>query len=397
MLDPRHSIADALDDVLTPALAIYPEIVRDNVARMRTLLGGAMERWRPHLKTAKVDRVVRLLFEAGLSRAKCATTLEAARALAVWDDFAAESGPAAAAAAGGLDLLIAFPHRGANLRRIAALARAHPRARLSVLVEDEAHLAEVRALGAGLGAFVDVNPGMDRTGVALERAPALLAIARAAQAAGLLRGIHPYEGHLHEGTPAQRRARSHEGYDRLLALLAAAPDLRVEEICTSGTPTFLHALAHEGLARGPWRHTVSPGTIVYWDLRSEEDLPEIRFTPAALVLARVVSAPRPGRVTADAGHKQISADAGDPVAACLSHAGLAARHPSEEHLPLELAPGALAPRPGEVLYLLPRHVCPTVNNADECLIVERNRIVAIEPVAARGHEVGVLRKNVSRG
>lgn len=383
MLDPRHVIRDGIEDVLTPALAVYPEIVRENVERMRRDLGGDLGRWRPHLKTAKVDRVVGLLFEAGVARVKCATTLEAARALAVW-----ESTRRAAA----LDLLVAFPHRGANLRRIAALARAHSRARISVLVDDAGHLAEILALEAGLGVFVDVNPGMDRTGLALERGADLLALARAAQAAGVLRGLHPYEGHLHAGTPEDRRRRSHEGYDRLAALLAVAPDLHVEEVCTSGTPTYIHALAHDGLARGPFRHTVSPGTIVYWDLRSEEDLPEIRFTPAALVLARVVSHPRAGRVTADAGHKQISADAGDPVAACLSHPGLMARHPSEEHLPLDVAADARAPRAGEVLYLLPRHICPTVNNADECLVVEKNRIVAIEPVAARGHEVGVLWK-----
>src|SRR6185295_8146823 len=73
--------------------------------------------------------------------------LAAARALAVFES----------SGRGGLDLLVAFPHRGANLRRVAALARAHPRARVSVLVEDEPHLAEVLASGPELGAFIDVN------------------------------------------------------------------------------------------------------------------------------------------------------------------------------------------------------------------------------------------------
>jgi D-serine deaminase-like pyridoxal phosphate-dependent protein len=378
VLDSRHVIRDSLDDLLTPALAIYPEIVRENIERMRRDLGGDLGRWRPHIKTAKLDRVVRLLMEAGIRRMKCATTLEAARALHV-------------AAGRDLDLLVAFPHRGANLRRLAAIAREHPRARLSVLVEDEAHLAEVAASGGDLGVFIDVNPGMDRTGVPIERGGDVLGLARAAAAAGRLRGIHAYEGHLHEGTPDDRRRRTREMIDALLALLEAAPDLAIEEICTSGTPTYIHALVHEGLARARFSHTVSPGTIVYWDARSEKDLPEIRFLPAALVLSRVIARPRPGRVTCDAGHKQISADAGDPVARCLSHEGLLARHPSEEHLPLDVAADAREPRPGELLYLLPRHVCPTVNNAGEAVIVEGNRIVAIDRVEARGHEVGVLR------
>jgi D-serine deaminase-like pyridoxal phosphate-dependent protein len=382
MIDSRHEVREALDDVLTPALAIYPEIVRENVERMRRDLGGDVARWRPHIKTAKLDRVVRILLEAGVARMKCATTLEAARALAL----------------GVEDLLVAFPHRGANLRRVADLARAHPRARVSVLVEDEAHLAEVAAAAtsaaASVGVFIDINPGMDRTGIRLERGEAILALAREAARAGRLRGLHPYDGHLTGGTASDRRRESQAVYDRVAALAdeARAAGVEIEEICTSGTPTYIHALAHERLRRGPFRHTVSPGTVIYWDARYDADLPEVRFTPAALVLSRVVAAPRPGRITADAGHKQISADAGDPVARCLSHEGLTPRHPSEEHLPIDVAEGARAPRPGEVLYLVPRHVCPTVNNAGEALIVEGGRIVAIDRVEARGHEVSVLRR-----
>ena len=44
------------------------------------------------------------------------------------------------------------------------------------------------------------------------------------------------------------------------------------------------------------------------------------------------------------------------------------------------------PEIGETLYLVPRHVCPTVNNFDEAVIVERNTVVNVEPVTARGHE-----------
>jgi D-serine deaminase-like pyridoxal phosphate-dependent protein len=44
------------------------------------------------------------------------------------------------------------------------------------------------------------------------------------------------------------------------------------------------------------------------------------------------------------------------------------------------------PEIGEALYLVPRHVCPTVNNFDDALIVEGNRVVGVERVTARGHE-----------
>lgn len=48
--------------------------------------------------------------------------------------------------------------------------------------------------------------------------------------------------------------------------------------------------------------------------------------------------------------------------------------------------GATSPAIGETLYLVPRHVCPTVNNFDAALIVENGRVTGLERVTARGHE-----------
>ncbi len=60
--------------------------------------------------------------------------------------------------------------------------------------------------------------------------------------------------------------------------------------------------------------------------------------------------------------------------------------PSEEHLPIEIS-GGTVPAIGELLYLIPRHVCPTVNNFDDAVIVEHGRVVGVKPVTARGHEI----------
>jgi D-serine deaminase-like pyridoxal phosphate-dependent protein len=63
--------------------------------------------------------------------------------------------------------------------------------------------------------------------------------------------------------------------------------------------------------------------------------------------------------------------------------------PSEEHLPIEVAPGAAIPELGEALYLVPRHVCPTVNNFDHALIVKEGRVIGVERVTARGREAPI--------
>jgi D-serine deaminase-like pyridoxal phosphate-dependent protein len=70
----------------------------------------------------------------------------------------------------------------------------------------------------------------------------------------------------------------------------------------------------------------------------------------------------------------------------LDRPGLVAERPSEEHLPLRVEAGG-APERGTPLFLVPRHVCPTVNLAEEAVLVEGGRVRASVPVAARAHDV----------
>jgi len=71
---------DNVETLLTPALAIYPDIVDCNIAATVRLLGNDPNRWRPHLKTAKLGFIMRRLAERGIVQAKCSTTVELAAA-----------------------------------------------------------------------------------------------------------------------------------------------------------------------------------------------------------------------------------------------------------------------------------------------------------------------------
>jgi len=75
----------------------------------------------------------------------------------------------------------------------------------------------------------------------------------------------------------------------------------------------------------------------------------------------------------------------------VGHPELMPVKPSEEHLPLNLKEEKRRPQVGQALYLLPRHVCPTVNNFDSALVVRNGQIVSVENVSARGHEAPLLR------
>ncbi len=369
--------ADVLVELLTPALVVDLGRVRANVRRVLELCGGA-QRWRPHVKTAKIPVVQVELARAGLRRFKCATTRE----VAVLLDVLVGEGVADA------DVLVAYPHAGPALGRLAQLAREHPTASVAVLVEDAEAAAEVPD---ELGLFVDVNPGMDRTGRPLSERAEILEAARAAGAR--LRGLHFYDGHRHDADVAERTRLAHAGFDELVELCAmfAREGLDLGEVVTSGTPSFPAALEYDRWQDlAPAAHRVSPGTVVYHDLRSEELGPELGLAPAACVLARVVSRPRSGRVTLDAGSKALAAEAGDPCAVVVGWPGLRPRTPSEEHLPVDVVEGP-APRRGDVLALVPRHVCPTVNLAEEALILDAGRPVGVASVRARAHELGVPR------
>ncbi len=91
-------------------------------------------------------------------------------------------------------------------------------------------------------------------------------------------------------------------------------------------------------------------------------------------------------MTCNAGHKSVSADAGVPTCAVIGRPQLEPLKPSEEHLPIQVGAGAEVPLIGEALYLLPRHICPSVNQFDEALLIRDGKVEGMERVAARGHE-----------
>jgi D-serine deaminase-like pyridoxal phosphate-dependent protein len=375
--DERYRVTNA-EDVLTPALVVYPEIVASNVTQTLRLLGDA-DRWRAHIKTAKLGYTVRLLLEHGVRTFKCATTLE----LLV------------ACRSGATDVLLAYPVVGANARRVREIAEQFPEARISILVENEEQALQWR--GTPVGIFLDINPGMNRTGIEQSDKDKVVRVVGAVRKAGLeFRGLHYYDGQYGGLDEPQRTVAAHGGYEHLIEVVSEIQrgSISVPELITAGTPTFPCSLSFDGFQRAGFIHRVSPGTIVYCDATSLAQLPAAYgYAPAALVLARVVSHPHDDIVTCDAGHKTVSADAGVPTCLVVGHPELIPLTPSEEHLPLRTTREAQTPRIGETLYLLPRHVCPTVNNFDSALLVSSGQIASVEPVSARGREAPLLRSS----
>jgi D-serine deaminase-like pyridoxal phosphate-dependent protein len=205
---------------------------------------------------------------------------------------------------------------------------------------------------------------------------------RAARLPGLtVGGLHVYDGHNRQEAPADRAAAVEALLGPVRAFRAdlTRRGLPAPRLVLGGTPTFpVHArLDDPGVE-------CSPGTFVLHDHGYGSRYADLAgFTPAAVVLTRVVSRPTSNRVTLDLGTKAV---ASDPPAGQRCHLpGLpeytAVAH-NEEHLVIE-TPAADRYRPGDVLYAIPIHVCPTVALYQRALTVEDGRVTGAWQIAAR--------------
>lgn len=368
---PTPLVGGLTERIHTPALIVDLDAVAKNLDAVLRLTAGPA-RWRPHVKTAKVPEVLALYARAGVRRFKCATIREA-EVLA--KTLRQESVP-------GGDILLAHHLHGPGLGALAQLGEAYTDMTFSTLVEDPARVDEIPA---SLGLFADIDLGMGRTGSGAEDHESILEIGRAA--GERLVGLHAYDGHRHEPDVAQRERLVHASYDGLVKLIEQLQTLGCSprEVITAGTPAFPAALRHTGLAiLAGTVHRVSPGTVVYHDLRSVEQLPDLDAVFAATVLTRVVSHPGKDTFTCDAGSKSLEGTGPHRIGAVLGHPEYEILRQSEEHTVLR-ANGVPRPERGTALRIVPGHVCPTVNLASEAVLVKSGAFVKVAEVTARAH------------
>jgi D-serine deaminase-like pyridoxal phosphate-dependent protein len=365
-MQPDYRLNDT-DALLSPSLLIFRDIVVHNVNAMIRVAGGA-DRLRPHVKTHKMPKLVALCEQLGVHKHKCATIAEA--------EMTAE--------AGGRDVLLAYPLVGPNVRRFVRLAAAYPATTFRALVDAP---EPARALSAALSettlsvpVLIDLEVGMGRTGTAPDENA--LALCRLIDELPHLEfdGISAYDGHIHDGDIQERRRAAQGGIAQTLAFRdrLMAQGLPVTRLVLGGTPTFpIHA---ECDAPGV---ECSPGTCTLQDVGYATRYPDLPFIPAAALLTRVISRPRPGRLCLDLGHKAVAAD--PPAGARLTLPDLPDAKvggQSEEHLVVE-TPRASEFPPGTALLAFPSHICPTCALHRRAYVIERGELVDEWEVAAR--------------
>jgi D-serine deaminase-like pyridoxal phosphate-dependent protein len=357
-------------EIPSPALAFYPERIEENVRRMIRIAGDP-GRLRPHVKTHKTAEIVKLQMQHGISRFKCSTIAEAEMA----------------AACGAADVLLAMQPVGPAVARFFALKRKYAATSVSAIVDSEAVVDDVAraAAAARMEAclWIDVNSGMNRTGIA-PGAEAIRLYTMVHARAGLsIGGLHVYDGHIHESDLA---ARTKICDDEFVQVQAMIDDIRragmpVPAVVAGGTPTLpIHA-------RRPGVE-LSPGTTLLWDAGYSAAHPDLEFLVAAMLITRVVSRPGGTSVCLDLGTKALASEMPQPRVSLLGVEKYRIVAHNEEHLVIE-TPDAGRYHPGDVVYGVPAHICPTVARYDSASVVEQGRCTGEWQIAARNRRITV--------
>ncbi|MEX2231801.1 MAG: D-TA family PLP-dependent enzyme [Cyclobacteriaceae bacterium] len=359
--------AESLD---TPALVLYPDRIRNNIKILKTFVSDTKQ-LRPHIKTNKCPEVVRLMLEGGISKFKCATIAEA-------EMLAIE---------GAKDVLLAYQPVGPKAKRFCELQRAFTKTIFSCLIDNQKSLLELSALAGDynmkIRVLIDVNAGMNRTGIAPGE-EAFRLYRAASQTAGIdISGLHVYDGHLRDADLAQRKEKCDQAFqevDSLRRQIVAAIG-KMPIVVAGGTPTFPIHAKRNGVE-------VSPGTFIFWDKSYQQLLAEQPFEFAALVVSRVISKPGDQTICVDLGHKSIAAE--NPINNRVHFLNAPDIQPighSEEHMVFHTQNAAY--KVGDVFYGVPYHICPTVALYEEASVCRENKVIETWPILARKRKLTI--------
>ena len=342
----------------TPCAVIDLDIIKKNILRAQKICDLAGVANRPHIKTHKSPLLAKMQIDAGARGITCQKLGEA--------EVMAEAGID--------DILIATNILGAA--KSGRLANLQKRLPLKVCADNQISLREysiaAKAANRPLDVLIECDTGQKRAGVEEPK-----------EAARLIQLILKdnwlkFTGLLYY-PPLNGWEDTQVFHNSLTKML---DDLKVEAkiISTGGTPNF----ANIGKLTGATEHRA--GTCIFNDMMMVED-GFAQITDCAFrVFTSVVSRANDDRGILDAGSKTLTSDTGG-----LQGYGYITEYPeakiikfSEEHGFLNLTDCTKKPTVGEIVSVVPNHVCVAVNMVDQLVVVHNKRVMKTIPVAARG-------------
>lgn len=341
----------------TPMPVIDLDVAEQNIARLQQACDAAGVRNRPHIKTHKSIELARLQIRAGAAGITCQKLGEA--------EIMADAGID--------DILISYNILGRAKHE--RLARLNERVTLTVSCDNgtvAAGLSEaVSSSSKPLPVLVECDTGRHRCGVTSPQAAAELA-ARIDSFPGLVFAglmLYPPNGECAEAAVFVERTRQE----------CAARDLSVETVSAGGTPN----MAQVGRS-GETEYRA--GTYIFNDRQMIGCGAATLDDCALFIHATVVSHPEPDRIMLDAGSKSLTGEPGgfEDYGLLVDFPGSRLYRLAEEHGFVDISGCDRIPAIGDVVRVLPNHVCPVVNLFDDVILARAGGDARLLHIDARG-------------
>lgn len=354
-----------IEQLDTPSLILYPERMLHNIRLLKSMI-SPVDRLRPHIKTNKSIEVTKLMMQHGINKFKCATIAEA--------EMLGNSQAA--------DALLAYQPTQAKLERLIKLIKCFPHTKFSCLVDNKESAKMISDTAekneCKIHVYIDLNVGMNRTGIKAEFAFDLFMELNSLSGIKF-NGFHAYDGHIRDINLLERADHCGIDFDPVEKLRQKVKRYLdyLPLLIAGGSPTCILHSQRENVE-------CSPGTFIFWDKGYHDTIPEQDFLFAALVITRVISLPDDSTICIDLGYKAISSEndlqnrvyfINQPQLKPYSH--------SEEHMVIEAGKGH-SYQIGDVLYVVPMHICPTVAMYDHAYTVQNNQLNTRWPINSRG-------------
>lgn len=359
-----------IETIDSPALVIYQERILENIRLLKQMVNNNVDRLRPHVKTNKIAEVCQMMRDAGIYKFKCATIAEAEMLAII----------------GAEDVMLAYQPVGPKANRFLQLIIQYPATTFSCVVDNIQSAQYLSTIFSehelSLNIFIDINTGMNRTGILTNQA---LFLYEALELLGSVnvKGLHVYDGHIRESDILLRKQKVEVEYTQLKLIAETIERVSKKKlvIIAGGSSTFP---VHSQLGNSE----CSPGTFIFWDKGYKNLFEDAPFDYAALVITRVISIIDNQTITTDLGHKSVAAESPLPRIYFLNAVDSVPISQSEEHLVLKVADSTIY-RIGDILYGVPFHICPTVALYNTALLIKKNTVVDEWKVVARDRKISI--------
>lgn len=353
----------SVSDLDTPALWLDLDILERNIDHLKEHFGRAGVGWRPHIKGVKVSAIAQMAVRAGAIGVTSAKVSEAEVMVR-----------------GGIPSVL-IANQIVTDRKIRRLAALQNEAEVMAAADDANVVSLTGRLASeaevSIPLLVDVNTGMNRSGVRPGREVVSLAQLIDSTPGVEFRGVMAWEGHAVDiPNPDAKEAEIRRSVGELIrsADMCRQSGLPVKIVSGGGSGTYKIMPREKGVTE------IQAGGAMFSD--ASYPLWGVETQPALFVRSTVTSRPAPDIVVFDAGFKALPAWAGAPYPLGLEHVASVA--PSAEHGVVRLSCANTDVRVGQAFDFVVGYCDSTVFLHDVLYGVRIGRVQHAWPVEGRG-------------